>query len=142
MWGHAAGAVHAIAVEGITDGYNYQVAVHADTTDGFGEGIAVKAETKNGIAVKASATGGAALVVTGLTEFSRSGKAAFSKGQLTRTLKPGPITADTLVVGTIQGAVPGVWVLGVTVDVSKQQFTIRLNKAAPQALRVGWFVVN
>ena len=44
------------------------------TTDGFGEGIGVNAETKNGIAVKASATGGAALVAHGLTEFSRSGR--------------------------------------------------------------------
>jgi hypothetical protein len=27
-------------------------------------------------------------------------------------------------------------------NVSKQQFTIRLNRAAPRSLAVGWFVVN
>jgi hypothetical protein len=46
------------------------------------------------------------------------------------------------VVATVQGAVPGVWVLGVQVNVARQQFTIRLNKPAPKSMTVGWIVVN
>jgi hypothetical protein len=140
--GEANGSESAIGVQGITNGYNTQVAVDADGRPGFGEGYAVRARTKNGIAVYAEATGGAAIVAHGLTEFSRSGQAAFSKGQLTRTLTAGRIAGRTLVVATIQGDVAGTWVRGVTVNVSAQKFTIRLNKAAPKALKVGWFVVN
>lgn len=127
---------------GRTEGKPTQTAIRADTTNGLGEGISLRAETHNGIAVWASCTGGAAIVADGLTEFSRSGKAAFATGQASRTIKPGRMTADTLVVATIQGAVPGTWVLGVSLNVTKQSFTIRLNKAAPTALKVGWFVVN
>lgn len=135
-------AAGATGVVGRTGGKPTEVAVRADTTVGLGEGVAVRAETHNGIGVWASCTGGAALVADGLTEFSRSGKAAFATGQASRTIKPGRMTADTLVVATIQGAVPGTWVLGVSLNVNKQSFTIRLNKAAPTALKVGWFVVN
>lgn len=125
-----------------TAGYSTQIAVDAKALDGFGEGIAVRARTKNGVGLHAEAAGGAAIVAEGLTEFSRSGRASFSAGQASRTLKPGRITARTLVVATVQGAVPGVWVLGVTVSVPKQQVTVRLNKPAPRSLVVGWFVVN
>ena len=45
-------------------------------------------------------------------------------------------------VATIQGDVAGTWVRGVTLDVAGDTFTIRLNKAAPKALKVGWFIVN
>jgi hypothetical protein len=132
----------AMGVIGRTGGHHSQVAVLGDTTSGNTEGIAVKAVTGNGIGVYAECTGGAAIIAKGLTEFSRSGKADFVPGQASRTLTAGRITTDTLVVATVQGAVAGVWVLGVHVNVAKQQFTIKLNKPAPKALKVGWFVVN
>ena len=47
----------------------------------------------------------------------------------------------TIVIATIQGNVPGTWVLGAYVN-STSKFTIRLNRAAPAQLVVGWFIVN
>jgi hypothetical protein len=140
--GGRAQANGAKGVAGSTNGHHSQVAVLADTTGGVGEGISVKALTKNGVGVYAECTGGAAIVAEGMTVFSRSGKASFAAGQSARTLSAGRVTADTLVVATIQGDVTGTWVRGVTVNVAKQQFTIRLNRAAPKTLKVGWFVVN
>lgn len=140
--GGRAQANGAKGVAGSTNGHHSQIAVLADTTVGAGEGTSVKALTKNGIGVYAECTGGAAIIAQGMTVFSRSGKASFATGQTARTLSAGRVTADTLVVATIQGDVAGTWVRGVTVNVARQQFTIRLNKAAPKDLKVGWFVVN
>jgi hypothetical protein len=140
--GGRAQANGAQGLAGSTNGHHSQIAVLADTTRGVGEGTSVKAVTKNGIGVYAQCTGGAAIVADGMTIFSRSGKATFAAGQTTQTLGAGRVTTDTLVVATIQGDVAGTWVRGVTVNVAKQQFTIRLNRAAPKTLKVGWFVVN
>lgn len=129
-------------VVGHTGGLSWQIAVDADGRDGPGEGIALRARTKNGIGIAVSATGGDAMQVTGRTVFSRSGVTTFYKGQASQTVTAGRIAASTLVVATVQGAVAGVWVLGVAVNVSNQNFTIKLNKAAPKQMKVGWFVVN
>jgi len=102
----------------------------------------VRGRTKNGIGVYASATGGYAIQAVGRTVFSRSGKVTFSAGQASRTITGHALVADSVVVATIQGAVAGVWVLGVNANVTKQTFTIKLNRAAPKAVTVGWFIVN
>lgn len=140
--GFSGGTHDTIGVKGRTNGHYSQTAVDADARTGNGEGYAVRARTKNGIGVYAEATGGVAIRAKGRTEFSRSGKVTFSKGQASRTIKGNTIFADSLVVATIQGDVSGTWVRGVTVSTSKGQFTIRLNKAAPKQLKVGWFIVN
>jgi hypothetical protein len=46
------------------------------------------------------------------------------------------------VVATIQGDVAGTWVRACSVNQGANSFTIRLNKAAPKSLNVGWFVIN
>jgi hypothetical protein len=51
------------------------------------------------------------------------------------------LSPATIVIATIQGNVPGTWVLGAYVN-STSKFTIRLNRAAPAQLVVGWFIVN
>jgi hypothetical protein len=130
------------AVSAWTNGNSSNVAVFADTTSGVGEGISVKAKTKNGVGVWAECTGGEAIHVIGVTHFSRSGSASFASGASSKTISGYRIASDTLVVATIQGDVAGTWVRGVTVNVPGQNFTIRLNKAAPKALKVGWFIVN
>lgn len=131
-----------VAVKAISNGHNTQAALIADGTEGNGEGYAIKAITRNGTAIDARCTGGIAIAAHGMTTFSRSGKVSFAAGQSTRTLTSGRVTRDTLVVATIQSDVAGTWVRNVTVNVSGQSFTIRLNKDAPKALKVGWFVVN
>ncbi|MFN8623590.1 MAG: hypothetical protein U0869_22855 [Chloroflexota bacterium] len=135
-------AARATGVAGRTEGKASQVAILATTMSGNTEGIALHAETGNGIAVLAECTGGEALHVKGMTVFSRSGMEAFAAGQASRKVTGYRMTADTLVVATIQGDVAGTWVRGVTLDVPGQSFSIRLNKAAPKALKVGWFIVN
>lgn len=131
-----------IAVRALSTGGSGQIAVLADGSAGNGEGYAVKAQTKNGIALYGSAVGGYALQVDGLAVFSRSGKVTFSTGQASRTITGRSIIASSLVVATIQGYAAGVWVAGVVLNTAAQSFTIKLNKAAPKALQVGWFIVN
>ncbi len=135
-------ATGARAITARTQGSSSQVALEALTTSGNGEGVSLHAETKNGIAVLAECTGGEAIRVNGMAVFSRSGKETFAAGQSKKTVASGRLSADSLVIATIQGDVAGTWVRGVTVNVVGPSFTIRLNKAAPKALTVGWFIVN
>jgi hypothetical protein len=142
--GHAQGQSNT-GVRGETTGHHTQIAMDADVTNGAGEGIGLRARTKNGIAVHASATGGYALQCDGRTVFSRSGKVTFQAGQttrsVTRTGAPNSLSAAAIIVATIQGSVVGTWVTG-CVRNSATTFTIRLNKPAPAQLKVGWFIVN
>jgi hypothetical protein len=126
-----------------TSGHHSQVAVVGDTTSGLGEGIGVWGKTGNGIGVRAEAQGpgGYGLEVRGKAVFSRSGKITFSRGQASRTVSV-PVTTASLVLATIQGNVEGTWVRGVGLDTGRGVIAIRLNKAAPVGLTVGWFVVN
>lgn len=142
--GHASGN-SGTAVEGNTSGHWSQVALRGNASNGLGEGIAVKADTINGIGVLTSATGGAALEVHGRATFDRSGKVTFSSGQrsrtVTRTGAANVITPATIIVATIQGEVAGTWVTG-CVRTGPQSFAIHLNKAAPKQLKVGFFLIN
>ena len=90
---------------------------------------------------EARGAGGKGLQVTGRAVFSRSGKVTIAEGQTAKTVSSA-LTATSLVLATIQGFVPGLWVAGVELDAVGDTFAIRLNKAAPVALTVGWFVVN
>jgi hypothetical protein len=133
----------AIGVEARSSGHYSQIAVLANASDGLGEGYAVRALTKNGIALYGKATGGYALQVKGRAVFSQSGLAAFSAGQSSRSITaPVAVTAKSLVLATIQGDIAGTWVRGVAINVANGTFTIRLNIGAPTALKVGWFIVN
>jgi hypothetical protein len=129
-------------VYGLTQGDRTQVAIWADAVDRPGEGIALKGRTKNGVALWAECTGGEAIHAIGPTVFSRSGRLVFTAGQQTKTLKGRRLTAKSLVLATIQGQVAGLSVLGVTVNVLRQNFAIRLNKPAPREVVAGWFLVN
>jgi hypothetical protein len=127
-------------VHGQTSGHHTSTAVRGIAKP---EGVAVKAETQNGIAVWAQATGGYALAVEGRAVFSQRGRATFSAGQASRTISASlPFLATSMVLATIQGNVAGTWVRGVSLNRTDHKFTIRLNKAAPKNLKVGWFIVN
>ena len=126
-----------IGVHGIHSGTGS--AVYGEAT---GSGVAVNGDTVNGIGVRANSTNGTALAVLGRARFSNSGKVSFVQGQSLHTVHGYPVEADTIVVATIQGNVAGTWVRGVSVSTANDTFTIRLNKAAPKALSVGYFIVN
>jgi hypothetical protein len=127
-----------------TEGHNSQIALEADGATNEGEGYAVRARTRNGIALYGEilGPGGFALQAVGPAVFSRSGKVAFGAGQSSRTVFGHSITAASLVLATIQGNVAGTYVRGVSVNDAQDKFIIRLNKPAPSALVVGWFIVN
>ncbi len=133
-------------VSGETSGDASQIAVLADTSANGGEGIAVKAITKNGAALYGEAVGGYALQAQGVTHFSRAGMVTISLGRASKTFTltghGNYITAQSFVVATIQGDVAGTWVRACAVNEDANSFTIRLNKAAPRDLSVGWFIVN
>jgi len=132
-----------ISVLADTSGHWSQIAVVGDTTPGLGEGIGVWGKTGNGIGVRAEAQGpgGWGLEVRGKAVFSRSGKVTFSQGQASRTISV-PVTTDSLVLATLQGNVADTWVRAVGLDTRRGIIAIRLNRAAPVGLTVGWFVVN
>jgi hypothetical protein len=135
--------LNGIALRGRTGGHNSQIAVDADVTTGFGEGIGLRGRTLNGIGVYAEATGGFALQVVGRAVFNRSGKTTIAGGVANRTVSGFTMAGNTIVVATVQGNPAGVWVRNVSVNDSADTFTIRLNKAAPSGgVTVGFFIVN
>lgn len=139
--GYASGT-SGTGVHGFTSGHYSQVAVDADTLGGNGEGTAVRARTKNGTALLGSAIGGYALHAIGTAVFSRSGRAVVPQGSSSCTVSGQAFTADSLILATIQGSVAGTWVRGVALNRNASTFIIRLNRKAPVALTVGWFIVN
>jgi hypothetical protein len=121
---------------------------HSDTGDGVqgtsnsGSGVHGEAFDPAGVGVLADGprTG---LKVNGAAVFSRSGMVTIPAGNSEARVKPLILTSASLVLATIQGNVVGVDVRGVTIVTgNKGSFTIHLNKNAPSALIVGWFVVN
>ena len=127
----------------VTDGHYSQVAVEVDTISNAGEGIGVRARTKNGIGVYTEATGGYALQVQGRAVFNRSGKALVNAGQSSKTVSTFAIEPQSVVVATVQGNPAGVWVRSVSLNATNNTFTIRLNKSAPSGgVSVGFFIVN
>jgi|tagenome__1003787_1003787.scaffolds.fasta_scaffold20382521_1 hypothetical protein len=132
-----------VAVQGLTYGDRTRVGVRGDTRNpnNNGEGIGVHGVAKNGIGVLAEATGGYGLQVRGRAVFDRSGKVTIAQGQAARVVFV-YISPASLVLATIQGYAAGVYVAGVQLDAAHSKFTIRLNKAAPVNLTVGWFIVN
>ncbi|HEY3833369.1 MAG TPA: hypothetical protein VGO03_13815 [Acidimicrobiia bacterium] len=133
---------NSIGVLTTTSGDPSQVGVKGDTTHGAGDGISVYGISKNGVGVLAECPGGYALWVKGRAQFTRSGKLVFAKGQAAKAVTPMVFNQDSLVLATIQGNVAGLWVQGVVVDIAHSKFTINLNKPAPAAVAVGWFIAN
>jgi hypothetical protein len=127
VWGEAVGG--GAGVTGSTSGSNGGV-----------QGVNAGA----GPGVLAQNTGaGPALSVVGPAAFNRSGVLAIAANKSSVTLSGISLGAASLVLATIQGAVAGIYVEGVTVVTgSSGSFTVHLNKATTKALNVGWFVVN
>jgi hypothetical protein len=114
--------------------------VQGSTLSGFG--VHGQALDNGGVGVRADSPR-TALEVNGAATFSRSGLATIPAGHSEVRVKPLRLTSASFVLATIQGNVVGVDIRGVTIVTgNKGSFTIHLNKNAPSALVVGWFVVN
>jgi hypothetical protein len=123
-------------------GYGVEGVTGELLSSGSGAGVHGLSLDNNGVGVRADAPR-TALVVNGAADFSRSGLVTFPAGHSEARVKPLRLTSASIVLATIQGDVVGMDVRGVTiVPGSKGSFTIHLNKNAPSALVVGWFVVN
>jgi hypothetical protein len=146
-WGlhGSAQGTNGVGLFATTSGHQSQIAVDAVANSGNGEGYAVRARTKNGVALygQVTGTGGFGLQVDGPAVFSRSGRVTIPAGQSSVTVTGHSIIATTLVIATIQGNVASRYVRGVSVNDAANTFTIRLNKVAPTGgVVVGYFIVN
>lgn len=146
--------------ENTTDGgVGVQAQDNATAGGGYGifsastYGVAVQAITSDGTAVAAVAGGtGTALQVSGPAEFLRSGVAVVNGTTATPkssvkvnlvTLTSTVLLSTSIVLATIQGAVPaGTYVQNVVLNVATNTFTINLNQAVAQKVKIGWFVAN
>lgn len=121
---------HSITGDGVQGTSVSGTGVHGSVTDPSGVGVVAEGPT----------TG---LEVNGAAVFSRSGRVTIPSGSSSAKVKHVNLTSSSLVLATIQGFVAGVNVQGVTIVTGPNgSFTVHLNKAAPSALNVGWFVVN
>lgn len=106
-----------------------------------GTGVQGRAGGPGGVGVYAeNVNGGVGLKVLGAAVFSRSGKVTVPAGSSGVIVNDVDLTADSLVLATLQQAIAGVYVESVVPDPANSRFTINLNKKA--SVPVGWFVVN
>jgi hypothetical protein len=114
--------------------------------DGTGSGIIGTAGASSiglGVGVHAEhSSGGTALQVDGTAVFSNSGTLTITAGTSAVTKTGIALTAASLILATLQNNVPGTGIQSAVPDVSKNSFTIHLNKAVPVSTTVAWFIVN
>ena len=107
------------------------------------EGAAGSVGAVGVVATDSDFAGATALKVSGKSSFTRSGRLTVSAGTSSATKSPISLSSGSLVLTTIQGNQPGVYVQGVTkVTGTSGSFTIHLNKNTTANLPVAWFVVN
>jgi hypothetical protein len=84
--------------------------------------------------------GGYALQVNGRAKFSRSGRAAVSKGKSGRIVTIAGLTSSNLVIATLQTRRTGVYILAAVPTTGK--FTLYLNRAVTATTYFAWLVLN
>jgi hypothetical protein len=95
-----------------------------------------------GTAVHGSAPSGTALEVDGVAKFSRSGQAPLASGASQVTVSSVPLSQTSLVLAILQSDLTNTYVRAAVPNVSGTSFTIHLNRPAPGAGSLAWFVVN
>jgi hypothetical protein len=115
--------------------------VYADDQSSGG-GVGVYGTSTNGTGVLATSANGTALFVEGSAAFSLCGVAMVRGTASKVTISGVPLTASSLVLATPQGAIAGVAVEGVVLDVTAGSFTIHLTQPATHHLPVAWFVIE
>jgi hypothetical protein len=111
-----------------------------------GTGVVGTTGSSGGFGVEAVNTSstGAALSVSGIAKFSRSGLVSIVAGKSSATVTGVSILAASLVLANLQNSLPGVYVEAVVPNVPGSSFKIVLSEAVPAGMKanVGWFVVN
>ena len=87
---------------------------------------------------------GTALKVSGPSEFSRSGMVSIASPAKSAVVSGVALTAQSLVLATLQNKLGGVMVASAVPKVPGSSFTVNLNKAPAtgKTAIVAWFVVN
>jgi hypothetical protein len=125
-------------VQGSTSGNGANAVAGTDNSATGGTGV--YGASTHGIGVRALSTSGTALHVTGKVHFSRAGSTGINKGQQTIAITVPGLSSSSLVLATLQRAAAGLFLEAAVPTTGK--FTVILNKPAPIALRVAWFVIN
>jgi hypothetical protein len=109
----------------------------------FGEssaGPGVAGFSATGTGVLATSSAGTALSVHGKAHFSHSGSASVPQGHSSESVSVAGMSADSLVLVTLQVAHQGVSVLGAVP--SDGGFTVHLAKKSTHEAGFAWFVLN
>jgi hypothetical protein len=85
---------------------------------------------------------GTALKVDGRASFSRSGRATISAGAASVIISGVALEPGSIVLATLQQGRAGTWIRAAVPNATNDTVTILLNKAAPAATKVAWFVVE
>jgi hypothetical protein len=136
-------------VWGNTSAAGFSGVVGVDNSTGTSS-TGVAGFSAKGTGVLATSADGTALRVNGSAVFSTCGVAtvasggkAGSKGSASAVTVTGvELSASSLVLATAQGAIAGVAIEGVVVDVAAKSFTIHLTKALTTSLKIAWFVIE
>jgi hypothetical protein len=104
--------------------------------------VGVYGWSESGTAIRAETVDGTALDVQGVASFSRSGIVTVPQGVNRVTVTGVPLSSASLILATVQQTAGAAWARAVVPDVPAGAFTIVLNKTAPTAILVAWFVVN
>jgi hypothetical protein len=107
-----------------------------------GQGGFFLASGNSGTALHGSAPSGTALEVSGVAKFSRSGHIPVSNGVSQVTASSVPLSPSSLVLAVLQTDLTNTYVRAAVPDVPTSSLTIHLNRPAPGAGSIAWFVVN
>jgi hypothetical protein len=108
----------------------------------YGKGVF--ALTYDGVAVNAATAvdAGTALQVDGRAAFKWSGRLTIPAGSKAATQLDVPLTANSMILATLQQRRGGVSIEAAVPDPAGRRFTIHLNKRVSEDTTVGWFVLN
>ncbi len=117
-----------------------QIAVYAVSDAGKG----VHALTYDGVAISAATAvdAGTALQVDGRAAFKWSGRAVVPAGARSVTVTGVPLTAESLVLATLQQRRDDTHVEAAVPDPVGARFTVSLNRRTSRNLTIAWFVIN
>lgn len=80
--------------------------------------------------------------IDGVAAFSRSGVMTVPAGAGSATVRGVDLTGNSFAVATLQDNIPGLFVRAAVPNPAARSITIYLDRPAPQAARVAWFVLG
>jgi hypothetical protein len=96
-----------------------------------------------GVAAENTASGGIALKVNGLAQFSRSGKATIAKGHTTKTVSGlNDISTSSLILVTLQGSAGTGRYVRYAKRASSTSFTVYLNTSSAYDVSFAWMILD